>query len=317
MASVLTPGGHLAPIPARWHLLHCASAGGARARGPVAGNVVQMNFSEALRSAAENPDVVAGDERTRELALRLAEVHERIDRALEASGRRERPELIVVTKNFPAEDVERLYRLGVRDVGENKDQEAAQKAWDVHDLADDDHRDRLRWHFVGQLQSNKAKSVVRYADSVHSVDRLSLVKALGKAMAREPEDAAPRSAVRPLECLIQVSLEVPASRAEPAESSGEAGRGGTSAEQMMTLAEAIDQTSGLELGGLMAVAPLHGSAREAFSRLSELSQALRQQYPQAAEISAGMSGDLEDAVASGATRLRIGRDVLGDRSAAR
>lgn len=276
-----------------------------------------MNFSEALRSAAENPDVVEGDERTRELALRLADVHERIDRALEASGRRERPELIVVTKNFPAGDVGRLHRLGVRDVGENKDQEAARKAREVHELLGDDPRDRLRWHFVGQLQSNKAKSVVRYADSVHSVDRLSLVKALGKAMARESHDPSGRSAAGPLECHIQVSLEAPESAQDPAHGLDAAGRGGSSAEQMMELAEAIDRTEDLELGGLMAVAPLQGSAHEAFSRLSELSQALRQQYPHAVEISAGMSGDLEDAVACGATRLRIGRDVLGDRSAAR
>ncbi|MGJ9372184.1 YggS family pyridoxal phosphate-dependent enzyme [Nesterenkonia sp. CF4.4] len=250
----------------------------------------------------------AQDPRSQELAANLAAVHDRIDRAMTAVGRQDRPQLIVVTKFFPAADVLRLHRLGVRDVGENRDQEAAAKAAEVArllgsasegaDAAEDPTapEDVLHWHFIGQLQSNKVRSVIGYADHLHSVDRGSLLKALIKA--------APDFEERPLTCLIQVDLRDPV----PAD-----GRGGADPAVIADLAQRIAAAPGLELGGLMAVAPLDEPAAPAFRRLAELSAQLREVHPQADMISAGMSNDLEEAVAHGATHLRVGRDVLGER----
>lgn len=288
-----------------------------------------------LDAADPDPgDPGAEDPRSEELAANLAAVHARIDRAMEAAGRQDRPTLIVVTKFFPAADVLRLHRLGVRDVGENRDQEAAAKAAEVTELlractaapatpgsagapagpaddpasepADDPAADPasgpaandevLHWHFIGQLQSNKARSVTGYADHLHSVDRSSLLKALIKV--------APSAEEPPLTCLIQVDLRDPV----PAD-----GRGGADPALILELADRIAAAPGLALGGLMAVAPLDEPAAPAFRRLRELSAQLRERHPGADMISAGMSGDLEEAVAHGATHLRVGRDVLGAR----
>ena len=238
-------------------------------------------------------------DRAADLQRRLERVRHRIASA--AQGRTE-PELIVVTKYFPASDVALLAGLGVRDMGENKAQEAEAKA---AELAGSD----LRWHFIGQLQTNKAKSVVRYASAVHSVDRPGLVAALGKAMAaenrRRTEAGEPERA--PLDCYLQLDLR--------AGEDLEPGRGGARPADMLELAAAVSADPGLSLAGLMAVAPLGGDPAEAFGRLQELSADLTARYPQAAGISAGMSQDLEAAVAHGATHLRIGSDVLGPRPA--
>lgn len=238
------------------------------------------------------------DARTRELAENLAELEARIDRAARSAGREDRPELIVVTKTFPAADVVRLARLGVREIGENKDQEAASKAEETAELLKPfgDEVRPPRWHFVGQLQSNKARSVLRYADVVHSVDRSSLLKALIRAAAERVD--------RPADCLIQVDL-----REEIPEDS----RGGAAPDRIAEMARRIAEVDGLRLAGLMAVAPLGEEPAPAFARLAELCGDLRREHPQAAWMSAGMSGDLEAAVAAGATHLRIGRDVLGHR----
>ena len=239
--------------------------------------------------------------RARELAERLQRVRGRIAAAERPAGAEE-PRLIVVTKYFPASDVRILADLGVRDVGENKDQEASAKATELSG-AD------LDWHFIGQLQSNKAKSVVRYAASVHSVDRSSLVKALGKAMAAEQQRRADAGLpARPgLSCFLQVDLREDAAReADP-------GRGGAAPAELPRLAQAVEETDGLALSGLMAVAPLGGDPAAAFRRLHALSEQLQQEHPLARNISAGMSGDLEAALANGATHLRIGSDVLGAR----
>lgn len=248
-----------------------------------------MTTLEDLQRAAEE----AENPRTRELAAGLITVRDRIARAAEASGRSDTPELIVVTKYFPARDVELLSQLGVTDVGENKDQEASAKAAEV--LAEGP----LRWHFIGQLQSNKAKSVVRYADWVHSVDRMKLVTGLDRAVEQHAPD-------RPsaLNCLIQLDLR---------RKDHQDGRGGADPADLLPLAEAITEARQLHLGGVMAVAPLGVDPAPAFARLAELSAALTAQHPQATVISAGMSQDLEDAVAHGATHLRVGRDVLGPR----
>jgi len=237
------------------------------------------------------------DDRARALEHNLAAVTGRIARAaaapraagIEAS----QPSLIVVTKFHPGADVTRLASLGVTDVGENRDQEAAAKAVEVAIPA-------LRWHFIGQLQTNKAKSVVRYAHSVHSVDRAPLVKALGKAM-REQRSETGRAELR---CFIQVDLgDYPET----------AGRGGAAPSEVLPLARMITATDGLVLDGVMAVAPLGEDPDQAFARLAGISAQLRGEFPQASAISAGMSQDLEAAIRWGATHLRVGSDVLGPR----
>jgi len=229
------------------------------------------------------------DERGQQLAAALAAVRERIERAGAAAGRDPAGlTLVVVTKTFPADDVARLADLGVTDVGENRDQEAAAKA---HALVDRG----LRWHFVGQLQRNKARSVAGYADVVHSLDRARLVAAL---------DHGAEAAGRRIDVLVQVDLD----EAGPA-----AGRGGARPGEVPAIAAEVAASSGLRLRGVMAVAPLDQDPAEAFARLRELSLALRADHPGAGAISAGMSGDLEQAVAAGATHLRVGNAILGRR----
>ncbi|MET9434560.1 YggS family pyridoxal phosphate-dependent enzyme [Streptomyces sp. NPDC006551] len=233
-------------------------------------------------------------DRKTELAENLARVEERISAACAAAGRkREDVTLIVVTKTYPASDVRLLHELGVRDVAENRDQDAAPKAAACADLD-------LRWHFVGQLQTNKVRSVTSYADVVQSVDRLKLVTALSTATEK---------AGRELGCLVQVALDA---------ESGERGeRGGVAPDGIEELAAAVDAAPGLRLDGLMTVAPLAGPyagrQRAAFERLMDLSTALRATRPAANMVSAGMSADLEEAVAAGATHVRIGTAVLGVR----
>ncbi|MEU1088478.1 YggS family pyridoxal phosphate-dependent enzyme [Streptomyces sp. NPDC005576] len=234
-------------------------------------------------------------ERSKELAENLARVEERIASACSAAGRsRDEVTLIVVTKTYPASDVRVLHGLGVRQVAENRDQDAAPKAADCSDLS-------LTWHFVGQLQTNKARSVTRYADVVQSIDRLKLVSALSTAVAGERESE--------LGCLIQVALDA---------GNGERGeRGGVAPEGVEALAAAVAAAPGLRLDGLMTVAPLAGPyagrQRAAFERLMEISSRLRTDHPAANMVSAGMSSDLEDAVAAGATHVRVGTAVLGVR----
>ncbi|MFD7430758.1 YggS family pyridoxal phosphate-dependent enzyme [Streptomyces sp. NPDC059818] len=236
------------------------------------------------------------DRRT-QLTANLAQVEERIASACAAAGRkREEVTLIVVTKTYPASDVRILHELGVRHVAENRDQDAAPKAAACADLS-------LRWHFVGQLQTNKVRSVVSYADVVQSVDRVKLVTALSAAAAREGRDG------RELGCLIQVALDA---------ESGERGeRGGVAPDGIEELAAAVESAPGLRLTGLMTVAPLAGPfagrQRAAFDRLMEISSRLRGNHPAANMVSAGMSADLEDAVAAGATHVRVGTAVLGVR----
>jgi pyridoxal phosphate enzyme (YggS family) len=231
---------------------------------------------------------VTDSPRREELALRLAAVRERISAACDAAGRAaEEVTLIAVTKTFPASDVRLLSGLGVTDIGENRDAEAAPKAAQCADLD-------LVWHFIGQLQTNKAASVARYATFVHSVDRLRLIRSLG---------AAARQAGRVIQGLIEVSLD-----ADPA-------RGGALADQVPGLAEALAAEPGLVLAGVMAIAPLTMEPAEAFARLLDSAAVVRAVRPAATVISAGMSGDLEAAIAAGATHVRIGTALLGDRRA--
>jgi PLP dependent protein len=229
---------------------------------------------------------VTDSPRREELAVRLAEVRGRIAKACEVAGRDAGAiTLIAVTKTRPASDVRLLSELGLRDVGENRDDEAAPKAAQCSDLD-------LTWHFIGQLQTNKCASVVRYASVVHSVDRARLVRALGRAA---------RRAERVIDCLVEVSLD------------GDPARGGAPAGEVPALAEALEAESGLVLGGVMAIAPLGVAPAAAFARLLDSAAAVRAVRPAATVISAGMSGDLEAAVEAGATHLRIGTALLGDR----
>ncbi|MCU1518148.1 MAG: YggS family pyridoxal phosphate-dependent enzyme [Pseudarthrobacter sp.] len=232
--------------------------------------------------------------RTAELERRLAAVKTRIAGATAAWGRTDQPTLIVVTKFHPAEDIRRLAALGVTDVGENRDQEASAKADALQDLA-------LSWHFVGQLQSKKAKSVVRYASAVHSVDRPQLADGLARAVAAEQE----RSGRAALECFIQVSLDDDAG----------AHRGGAAPADVGPLAEQLAAADGLVLAGVMAVAPLGAPPEGSFEKLAAISARLTADHPGATGISAGMSQDLEVAIRFGATHLRIGSDILGSRPA--
>ncbi|MCU1543637.1 MAG: YggS family pyridoxal phosphate-dependent enzyme [Microbacteriaceae bacterium] len=221
------------------------------------------------------------------LAERLARVTESIaDAAREAGRAPDSVTTIVVTKFHPASLVHELAELGVRDVGENRQQEASAKSVELADLG-------LRWHFVGQLQSKKARSVLGFAHAIHSLDRLSLVRALGSAVTstgREPVDG-----------YIQVNLTT------------DVDRGGVSPDGVEALAEAVLATPGIRLRGLMAVAPLEGEPRAAFATVRRLGEALLTVAPDASQLSMGMSGDYREAVLEGATHLRIGTAITGIR----
>ena len=228
------------------------------------------------------------DARRDEIARGLDSVRARIRTACAAAGRDPADvELVVVTKFFPVSDVQVLADLGVRHVGENRDQEAREKLTDP--LLDGTGLTR---HFIGQLQSNKAASVVSYTDVVHTADREKLVAALAKAA--EHQGRRPR-------VLVQVSLD------------DAPGRGGAPVAEVAALAETVANHSSLELGGVMAVAPVEADPDAAFARLWEVATRIRAGHPDATWVSAGMSGDLEAAIRHGATHLRVGSAILGKR----
>ncbi|GAA2906896.1 YggS family pyridoxal phosphate enzyme [Actinoplanes cyaneus] len=232
--------------------------------------------------------------RRAELAANLQQVRERIVRACAAAGRPpDEVTLTAVTKTYPASDVLLLAGLGVTDVGENRDQDASGKAAQVRAAGV-----RLRWHFVGQLQRNKAKSVCAYADVVESVDSLRLVTALDRAAVAAARD-------EPLEVLVQVSLD------------GDPARGGVIGDDLWRVSDAVASSEGLRLGGLMAVAPLGEDPGRAFARLADVAGQLAVAHPGATTVSAGMSGDLEAAIRHGATHVRIGTSLLGMRNSLR
>ena len=226
--------------------------------------------------------------RPEELAKALSVVRERMSQACRAASRDpEDVHLVVVTKFFPASDVRLLAELGVTDVGENRHQEAQGKAAECANL-------RLRWHFIGGLQSNKAAAVARYADVVESVDRIKLVAPLARGAQERGSD---------LDVLVQVSLDPP----------GADQRAGCPPEQVVELGAAVQAAPGLRLAGLMAVAPLGEDPGQAFARLALVRAGFLERFPEATTLSAGMSGDLEAAVTHGATHVRVGSAVLGPR----
>ena len=222
-----------------------------------------------------------------DLASRLAAIDERIADAAHAAGR-DPAELtrIVVTKFHPASLVEQLYALGVRDVGENRQQEFSRKAAEVGDL------DGLRWHFIGQAQTNKARAIRAAASVVHSLDRSRLADALHAAA--EPGEPV-------LDVLLQVNL------------TEDPGRGGVAPGDLEALAAHTAALPSLRVRGVMAVAPLDEPPAPAFARLRGLSDGVRAVVPDAEWISAGMTADFVEAIAAGATHLRIGSAITGPR----
>ncbi len=224
--------------------------------------------------------------RRAELAAGLDAVRSRLEQACSAAGRASSDvRLVAVSKTWPATDIALLQDLGVTDFGENRDQEAAQKAAALADR-------RPIWHFVGAVQTRKARSVASYADVVHSLDRAALVAAL---------DAGAVQAGRTLDVLLQVSLD------------GDPARGGAAPDALSALADAVERAGALRLRGLMAVPPPGLEPVRAFAQLADIAARLRADHPTAKELSAGMSADLEPAVMHGSTLVRVGTAVFGHR----
>ena len=213
---------------------------------------------------------MAIDRRT-ELANNLAEVRSTIPDSVH---------LIAVTKTFPLSDAQLLHELGVTEFGENRDQEGREKA----------HLIPGKWHFQGQLQSNKLKSICSWADVIQTIDSVRYVQLVSKAAAKD------------LEVFIQVSLD------------GEVHRGGALPGDLNQIADEILATSNLNLQGLMAVAPLGEEPDSAFERLALIHQSFAARYPNAPYLSAGMSGDYLSAISHGATHIRVSSSILGSRS---
>ncbi|MGZ0067666.1 YggS family pyridoxal phosphate-dependent enzyme [Microbacterium arborescens] len=222
-----------------------------------------------------------------DLAERLADVDARIAAAMRASGRApDEVTRIVVTKFHPPELIAQLHALGVRDVGENRQQELSAKRAALPAL------DGMRWHFIGQAQTNKARAVRAAADVVHSVDRSRIADALHGA---DPEG-------EPLDVLVQVNL------------TDDPGRGGVAPAGVEALtAHSVEHCPSLRVRGVMAVAPLGEEPASAFARLAQASDVLRSVAPDATWISAGMTGDFVEAISAGATHLRIGSAITGPR----
>jgi PLP dependent protein len=228
-----------------------------------------------------------------ELSHRLTRVREQIASAAEACGRgADDVVLVVVTKTWPTSDIEILHDLGVRDVAENRHQDAERKWSELRTL-------ELTWHFIGQIQSNKASRIAAYADVVHSVDSVRVARRLAAGADQHR---------RQIDCLVQVSLDPATERA---------GRGGVGADDLLDVAEAVDASGRLHLRGVMGVAPLGGDAQAAYAALAGLGRRLQSRFPAATAVSAGMSGDFTEAIAAGATHVRVGSAILGERPALR
>jgi pyridoxal phosphate enzyme (YggS family) len=216
------------------------------------------------------------------LENRLSHIREQVAAAAKEAHRSDDElTLIVVTKFHPSSLIRELAALGVTDIGENRHQEAAQKFDELSELD-------VTWHFIGQLQTKQARQVARYADVIHGIDRVGLVDAL-------------QSIDRVIDCFIQVNL------------TDDIGRGGVEPDQLLELAEQVLLSPTLNLRGVMAVAPLDEPPRPAFARLRGYSELVQSLAPEATDISAGMTLDFTDAIAEGATHLRIGSAITGNR----
>ncbi|MGC0364464.1 pyridoxal phosphate enzyme (YggS family) [Rhodococcus sp. 27YEA15] len=232
-----------------------------------------------------------------EISSALESVRTRLSQACSAAGRSMSDvALLPVTKFFPASDAKILYDLGVREFGESREQEAVAK---VADFGSTERVDEpVRWHMIGRLQRNKARSVAQWAHSIHSVDSARLVDALGRAAVDVLSDG---GRTEPLRALVQVSLD-----ADPS-------RGGVPVADVGVLADRIAATEGLEFAGLMAVPPLGSDPDVQFDILRRTHDAVLRTHPGAVELSAGMTGDLEAAVRHGSTCVRVGTALLGSR----
>jgi PLP dependent protein len=239
------------------------------------------------------------------LSSRYQAVQERIASACSTAGRdRSEVNLIVVSKFHPASLVLDLLSLGQSLFGENKDQEASAKASEVASVLAGEPGSVLHpdWHFVGQLQSNKVKSVLRYASTIHSLDRPSLLTALAKERARLAEAASETGIVMPATgVFIELNL------------TDDEQRGGIQPSQLTEFAASVLEVSGLKLLGVMGVATLEGEEERDFAAIAAASERLQSFVPAAKFISAGMSNDFETAIAFGATHLRIGTAITGPR----
>lgn len=237
--------------------------------------------------------------RETELATALSALRTRVDRAAEAAGRRpDEIQLLPITKFFPVSDVLILRKLGCTEFGESREQEAAAKFAEIAAVPD---IGTVRWHMVGHIQRNKARSVASWAYAAHSVDSTRLVAALGRAAA---EALAEGRRPEPLRTYVQVSLD------------GDEKRGGVDVNQPESVDEmcaAVQAVDGLTLVGLMAIAPLGADPERAFARLADEHRRVQQGYRQRLELSAGMSGDLEAAIKHGSTCVRVGTALLGQR----
>jgi PLP dependent protein len=231
-----------------------------------------------------------------ELEAALTALRQRIEHAATSAGRRpEDIRIVAITKTFSAQDAALLTDLGIDDLGENRDQEASAKVMEFRGLRPDA---APRWHMVGRLQRNKARSVLGWADVVQSVDSQRLADALHAAV-RAAVDAGSRQGS--LDVLLQASLD------------GNPNRGGCPLAELPGLADHVARHDGLRLRGLMAVVPLGADPDGAFDALRGAFEALVSRYPQATELSAGMTGDLEAAIRHGSTCVRVGTALLGDR----
>ncbi|GGK65979.1 YggS family pyridoxal phosphate-dependent enzyme [Nocardia camponoti] len=234
-------------------------------------------------------------DRADDLRSRLDGLVDRVNTATANAGRAPGSvKLLPVTKFFPASDVEILYDLGRREFGESREQEASGKVAELTASG----RDGIEWHMIGRLQRNKARSVAKWAHTVHSVDSERLANALDRG-ASEARAVGERTA--PLRVLLQVSLD-----ADPT-------RGGVAPDEMLALADLVEKVESLTLAGLMAIPPLDTTPEAAFAKLAKLHASLLSQHADATELSAGMSGDLEIAVAHGSTCVRVGTALMGGR----
>jgi pyridoxal phosphate enzyme (YggS family) len=233
-----------------------------------------------------------------EISQNLATVEREIALAVEKSNRdRSEITLIAVTKNFPVSDVVHLYDLGIRNFGENRDQEARAKVEEFKKYVADSKKsdDQVKWHFQGQLQRNKLRSIATWADLIHSLDQERYLLPL-QQLSIELK--------KPISLLLQLSLDLPI----------RPDRGGVPPEELIGLGEKVKEHSGLVLQGLMAVAPLDVSPDLAFGALRTISGTFLKAFPDATCVSAGMSGDFAAAIAAGATHIRIGSSILGSRT---
>jgi len=223
--------------------------------------------------------------RAMELTNNLTEVNQRINIAAKKVSRSvDEITLITVTKTFPTSDIEILYQIGLRDFGENRDQEASKK---VTNLPKD-----IRWHFQGQIQSNKLKSITSWASCIHSVDQLRYAQLISQLIG---------DAKMPI--FIQVSLDKTSKN-----------RAGVEPDELIKMATQVSELSGISMQGLMAVAPLDMAAELAFANLAKIREVFLTSFPTAKSLSIGMSGDYETAIEYGATHIRIGSSILGNRA---